>query len=80
MKFSDVFKNVRERFAWWLMRTAYVIVERIDRKAVPKYASLSFTFESGEGFKLRNGQRGCKLFYLNDWDYERAHDEAEKKV
>jgi len=85
-------EDLRGRFAWWLMKLCYRIVERIDRRAVPKYASVfgSFTFERGVGIVLHTdemlkgkvqiwpdgSQLGCKVFYLNDWDYERAHTEA----
>ena len=87
-------KDIRGRFAWWLMKVCYRVVEKIDRRAVPKYASVfgGFTFERGVGVVLHadpivgnkvetwfDGSMGCKLFYLNDWDYERAHDEAVMK-
>lgn len=54
------------------------IADRIDRKGAPKsMGSYSFTFERGEGLRVRRDGRGCPLWYLGDDDYERAHTEAD---
>lgn len=67
---------VRLRFANWLMHVAYRAVERIDRRAVPKYTGFSFKFVQGVGVVFNDGLRaendGCPIWYLNDADYEKA--------
>ena len=52
------------------------IADRIDRPGAPKATHLSFTFEERTGIAIRDDGRGCRLWYLNDAEHERAHDEA----
>ena len=78
----------REKLAMFLMRQAYIWIEKIDRKAVPKLSSFTFTIEKGEGavvHQYMNGivvcpdwakLPGATLFYINDYDYDKAHTEA----
>jgi hypothetical protein len=73
--------HTREKFAHWLMRWAYRIVERVDRQAVPKVSPWAFTFEPGRGAVINDTgssseRKGAMLLYLNDHDYERAHNDA----
>lgn len=49
----------------------------IDRPHAPRGTGLSFTFERGEGIRLRRDGRGCPLWYLSDDDYDRAFSEAD---
>jgi len=61
------------RFARWLR----MVADRIDRAGAPKATHLSFTFEHRRGLVVNEAGRGCRLWYLGDDDYERAHAEAE---
>lgn len=67
---------VRLRFANWLMLVAYRVVEKIDRRAVPKRTGFSFKFEQGVGVVFNDGfgagEDGCPIWYLNDADYDKA--------
>ncbi|AHN84109.1 hypothetical protein GJ25_gp098 [Mycobacterium phage Hawkeye] len=67
--------------AYRMMRWAYRIVVRIDRGPVPKLSMFAFTFEEGLGAVVNNTggdatQIGARLFYINDVDYERAHQDS----
>lgn len=53
------------------------VADRLDDKGAPKGMSLSFTFELGEGIRIRDDGKGCPLWYLGDEDYERAHAESD---
>lgn len=66
---------MRVKLGWWLRRLA----DRIDYPHAPKAIGYSFTFEHGRGIVFHNnalGRIGCPIWYLQDSDYERAHDEA----
>lgn len=52
------------------------IADRLDRPGAPKATHVSFTFEEHVGIVFRDDGRGCRLWYLGDADYERAHDQA----
>jgi hypothetical protein len=54
------------------------IADRIDPPGAPKGTGFSFTIERGEGIKFREDGRGCRIWYLGDEDYDRAHTEADK--
>ena len=60
----------------WLAKRLRLIADRIDYAGAPKAMSWSFTFEDGEGIRFRQDGRGCRLWYLSDRDYERAHSES----
>ncbi|ACI06543.1 gp82 [Mycobacterium phage Troll4] len=70
----------RVALAYWLMRWAYRVIERIDRGSVPKISMWTFTFERGKGAVVRKDNRiehkGCRLVYLNDREYNRAWSES----
>ena len=63
---------LRRRLAERLRTTA----DRLDREGAPKIIGWSFTFESGRGLVFNEEDRGCRLAYLGDAEYERAHAEA----
>ena len=50
--------------------------DRLDDAGAPKAMSVRFTFEDRVGIVFRDDGRGCRLWYLGDVDYERAHTEA----
>jgi hypothetical protein len=50
--------------------------DRIDRAGAPKASHVTFTFEERTGIVFRDDGRGCRVWYLGDADYEKAHDEA----
>jgi hypothetical protein len=54
------------------------IADRIDYAGAPRAMSnYSFTFERGEGIRIRRDGKGCPHWYLGEDDYERAHREAD---
>lgn len=76
---------MRLRFALWLMHLAYRVVELIDRRAVPKATHMTFRFETGVGMVIyaehaalhdsfEASLKGCRLWYLDDLDYAKAHE------
>lgn len=65
-------KGLRARIARRLRYAA----DRIDRRGAPKATSMTFTFEERTGVVVRDDGRGCRLWYLGDDSYEKAHDEA----
>jgi hypothetical protein len=50
--------------------------DRLDRPGAPKATHVRFTFEERIGIVFRDDGRGCRLWYLGDQEYERAHTEA----
>jgi hypothetical protein len=36
-----------------------------------------FTFETGEGLRIREDGKGCRLWYLGEAEYDKAHDQAD---
>ena len=82
---SNPFKRgskARVALAYWLMMVCYRIVERIDRGPVPKCSPWAFTYEANKGAVINNSggmihhRRGALLWYINDRDYERAHEDS----
>lgn len=65
---------MRRRVGEWLRRWA----DRIDDAGAPRAIGWRFTFERNEGIRFREDGRGCRLWYLGEDDYERAHTEADK--
>ena len=51
--------------------------DRIDDAGAPHALHWTFTFENREGIRFREDGRGCRLWYLGDADYDKAHDEAD---
>ena len=61
------------RTGHWLRRLA----DRIDRQGAPKLTHWTFTFERGRGLVWREDGRGCRVAYLGDDEYEKAHSHAD---
>jgi hypothetical protein len=51
--------------------------DRIDYAGGPKLMGWSFTVEEGEGIRFRLDGKGCRLAYLGNAEYDKAHDEAD---
>lgn len=60
------------RVAWWLR----CLADRIDPAHAPRGLGRWFTFERGRGLVVNEEERGCRLWYMGDASYERAHTEA----
>jgi hypothetical protein len=60
----------------FIARRLRYAADRIDPRGAPRAMSVRFTFEERVGIVFRQDNRGCRLWYLGDADYERAHDEA----
>lgn len=60
----------------WIAKRLRRLADRIDHAGAPKAISWSFTFEPGHGTVFNQEGRGCRLWYLGDAEYDRAHDEA----
>jgi hypothetical protein len=52
------------------------IADRIDYAGAPKALGLCFTFEPHRGLVINDRGTGCRLWYLGDQEYEKAHSEA----
>jgi hypothetical protein len=61
-----------------LARWLRTLADRIDYEGAPKIMGWSFTFEDREGIRFRRDGKGCRLAYLGDAEYEKAHGEADK--
>ena len=69
---------MRRRLGEWLRRLA----DRIDYHGAPKAIGWTFTFEPGRGIVFHEDHgpgKGCRLWYLGDDEYERAHTEAGRR-
>ncbi|MGW4720477.1 hypothetical protein [Nocardia sp. NPDC004260] len=64
--------STRARIGKFLRKWA----NRIDYEGAPKLMGWYFTFETGEGIRFREDGRGCRLAYLGDAEYEKAHTQA----
>lgn len=79
-------KRLRSVLADHLMAWAYIVVGWLDPAYVPKLTPYSFTFERGRGLVIHETpisnrlDHGCRLFYLNDTAYARAHTDAENQL
>lgn len=69
-------KSVRGRIGRFLRRWA----DRIDYEGAPRLMGWTFTFETGEGIRFRQDERGCRLAYLGNVEYAKAHTEADSEV
>lgn len=56
-----------------LARLLRRIADRLDHRGAPKATHLSFTFEPGRGLVVNEDGRGCRLWYLGDDEYAKAH-------
>jgi hypothetical protein len=64
---------VKRRLAALLRKYA----DRIDDAGAPHAIGWTFTFELYEGVRFREDGKGCRLWYLGDENYEKAHAEAD---
>lgn len=67
--------NILPRIA----RRLRFLADRIDPAGAPRAISHWFTFEHNEGIRFREDGKGCRLWYLGEADYERAHAEADTR-
>lgn len=67
-------------FRGWLGWTLRKYADRYDPDFAPRGTHWSFTFERGAGMKFRDDGRGCKVWYIGNPNYQRAHDEADNPV
>ncbi len=65
----------RRRLAALLRRWA----DRLDYRGAARHTGYSFTFEQGLGIRFRSDGRGCRLWYLGNDEYERAHRDADSE-
>lgn len=63
----------------WLGEKLHRLADRISPRHARRVLSISFTFEKGEGLRVRNDGKGCPLAYLNWDDYDRAYTESDTK-
>lgn len=63
----------RARIGYFLRTWA----DRIDRRGAPRAMSYTFTPETGEGIRFRENGKGCRLWYLGEDSYDKAHTEAD---
>lgn len=61
----------------WIANKFRRLADRIDYAGAPKAMHWSFTFENREGIRFREDGKGCRLWYLNDAEYRKAHTEAD---
>ncbi|SRR6266704_5384924 len=62
----------------WLGERLRRLADRLDYGGAPRAIGWSFTFERGEGIRFRDDGKGCRLWYLSEADYDKAHTEADK--
>lgn len=60
----------------WLASQLRKYADRIDHAGAPKLTHLTFTFEDYRGMVIREDGRGCRIAYLGDEEYRKAHSEA----
>ncbi len=51
--------------------------DRLSPATARRLTGMSFTYERGEGVRFRRDRRGCPIAYLSEYDYDRAHTEAD---
>lgn len=68
--------STKHPFLASIARRLRFLADRIDHAGAPKASHITFTFEERTGIVFRKDGRGCRVWYLGDDDYERAHDEA----
>ena len=64
-------------FRAWIGKRLRFLADRIDYEGAPRLMSYTFTYETGEGIRFRQDKRGCRLAYLGNAEYEKAHTEAD---
>ena len=61
-----------------LARLLRDFADRIDRDGAPKLTHWTWTFELGRGAVFREDGRGCRVAYLGDEEYEKAHTQSDR--
>jgi hypothetical protein len=61
----------------WLAHWLRTYADRLDDQGAPKRMGSSFTYETGEGIRIRDDGKGCPLYYYGEGDLERAHAESD---
>lgn len=69
--------NLHARMRQWLAHWLRTYADRLDDRGAPKRMSSSFTYETGEGIRIRDDGKGCPLYYYGEDDLERAHAESD---
>lgn len=63
-----------KRLAWYLRTLA----DRMDHEGAPKLTHWTWTFELYQGVKFREDGKGCRVAYLGDNEYEKAHAQSDR--
>ena len=61
----------------WTGKKLRRLADWIDPVGAPRLTHWTFTFERGEGVRFREDGRGCRVAYLGEEEYERAHTESD---
>jgi hypothetical protein len=61
----------------WIGGRLRRLADRIDEAGAPRAMHWTFTFEDREGIRFREDGKGCRLWYMGDADFERAHSDAD---
>jgi len=67
---------MRGWIGWQLRKYA----DRIDWAGAPKLTHWTFTIENGRGVVFREDGKGCRIAYLGNDEYERAHSDADNGI
>lgn len=54
-----------------------LLADRLDPQSAPRLIGWSFTFEEGRGIVFRDDERGCRIAYLGNDEYERSWSESD---
>jgi hypothetical protein len=65
------------RLRQWLAHWLRIYADRLDDRGAPKRMGSSFTYETGEGIRIRDDSKGCPLYYYGQDDLARAHAESD---
>jgi hypothetical protein len=60
-----------------LARRLRDLADRIDRDGAPKLTHWTWTFEPGRSVRFREDGKGCRVAYLGDDEYEKAHAQSD---
>lgn len=67
---------MKQEWIEWFAYKARRWLDRIDRAHAPKATGWSWTFEKG-GIQFNQENRGAKVWYLDDSEYDRAWNESQ---
>lgn len=61
----------------WLALRLHFLADRMAPEDAFRATHLRFTFETGQGIVVRDdSNRGCRLWYRGEADYEKAHADS----